>query len=124
MRVADTSFLYALISTTDALHERAVRAAQESEPVTIPAEIFSETVALVQYGSGFEEARAAGDWLRSQSLVQIGMGTEETLRETWRTFVQANGRLSYPDSVVVAWCRPRGFTPLAFDTRILAHARR
>ena len=124
MRVADTSFLYALISADDALHERAVRASQKSEPVTIPAEIFSETVALVQYRSGFEDARAAGEWLRSQALVQIGVGTQETLREAWRTFVQAAGRLSYPDSVVVAWCRPRGFTPLAFDSRILAHARR
>ena len=124
MRVADTSFLYALVSATDALHERAVRAGQESEPITIPAEIFSETVALVHYRSGFEDARAAGDWLRSQMQVQIGVGTEETVREAWRTFAQAGGRLSYPDSVVVAWCRPRGFTPLAFDTRILAHARR
>ncbi len=124
MKVADTSFLYALISTTDSLHERAVRAAQESDPITIPSEIFFETVALVQYRSGFEDARAAGDWLRSQALVQIGVGTRETLLEAWRTFVQAGGRLSYPDSVVVAWCRPRGFTPLAFDGRILAHVRR
>jgi len=124
VRVADTSFLYALISADDALHERAVRASQKSELVTIPAEILSETVALVQYRSGFEDARAAGEWLRSQALVQIGVGTQETLREAWRTFVQAAGRLSYPDSVVVAWCRPRGFTPLAFDSRILAHARR
>ncbi len=124
MRVADTSFLYALVSATDALHERAVLAAQESEPITIPAEIFSETVALVHYRSGFEDARAAGDWLRSQAQVQIGVGTEQTVREAWRTFARAGGRLSYPDSVVVAWCRPRGFVPLAFDTRILAHARR
>jgi predicted nucleic acid-binding protein len=124
VRVADTSFLYALISATDSLHERALRASQDSEPVTIPAEIFSETVALVQYRSGFEDARAAGEWLRSQAQVQIGVGTQETLLEAWHTFVQAGGRLSYPDSVVVAWCRPRGFSPLAFDTRILAHARR
>jgi len=124
VRVADTSFLYALISSTDALHERAIRAAKESEPITIPAEIFSETVALVHYRSGFENARAAGDWLRLQTGFQIAVGTDETLRNAWRTFVRANGRLSYPDSVVVAWCRPRGFGPLAFDSRILAHARR
>ncbi len=124
MRVADTSFLYALYSAEDSLHERAVHASQETEPITIPAEIFSETVALVQYRSGFGDARAAGEWLRSQALIQIEVGTPETLIEAWRTFVQAGGRLSYPDSVVVAWCRPRGFTPLAYDSRILAHARR
>ncbi len=124
MRVADTSFLYALISETDAHHERAAREARSSEPITIPAEIFSETVALVHYRTGFEEGRAAGEWLRSQPQIQIGVGTDDTLQEAWRTFVLAKGQLSYPDSVVVAWSRPRGFAPLAFDTRILAHARR
>ena len=124
MRVADTSFLYALVSSMDALHERAVREARNSEPITIPAEIFSETVALLHYRIGFEEGRAAGDWFRSQPEIQIAAGTDETLQEAWRTFVQAKGRLSYPDSVVVAWCRPKGYVPLAFDTRILAHARR
>jgi len=124
VRIADTSFLYALISETDALHGRAVHDAQGSDAITIPVEIFSETVALVHYRTGFEEGRAAGEWLRSQSRIQIGRGTEETLQEAWRTFTLAKGQLSYPDSVVVAWCRPRGFAPLAFDTRILAHARR
>lgn len=124
MRVADTSFLYALISATDALHGRAVRQAKESEPITIPVEIFSETMALVHYRTGFEESHAAGEWLRSQARIQIRAGTDETLREAWRTFTLAKGQLSYPDSIVVAWCRPRGFVPLAFDTRILAHARR
>ena len=124
MRVADTSFLYALVSATDALHERALREARNSEPITIPAEIFSETVALLHYRTGFEESRAAGDWFRSQPEIQIAAGTDDTLREAWRTFIQGKGRLSYPDSVVVAWCRPKGYAPLAFDTRILAHARR
>jgi len=124
VRIADTSFLYALVSGTDALHRRAVREAQGSEPITIPAEIFSETLALVHHRTGFEESRAAGEWLRSQSRIQIGGETEETLQEAWRTFTLAKGQLSYPDSVVVAWCRPRGFAPLAFDTRIRAHARR
>ena len=124
MKVADTSFLYALISATDALHDRAIHAAQASEPTIIPAEIFSETVALVHYRSGFEAARLAGEWLLAQTQLQIGVGTDGTLREAWRTFLRAGGRLSYPDSVVVAWCRPRGFSPLAFDSRILAHARK
>lgn len=124
MRVADTSFLYALFSEADEFHERAARAMQQSEPITIPSEILSETVALIHYRQGFDSARAAGEWLWSQPHVEIGVASSEVLADAWRTFTSARGRLSYPDSIVVAWSRPRGAKPLAYDTRILAIARK
>jgi len=123
MRIADTSFLYALFSETDAFHERARRAAEEPEGIIVPAEILSETVALLHRRLGFALARASGTWLRDKGHIEIGTPSPELLEAAWRAYSGSRGRLSYPDSVVVAWCRGRRANPLAFDTKILAHAR-
>ena len=124
MRIADTSFLYALFSRYDQHHVMAVRDIQARDPILIPAEICSETLALIHYRQGFDTARAAGEWLRAQPHVEIGTGSPKMLQEAWRAFTSARGRLSYPDSVVVAWSRPKGARPLAYDSRILAFARK
>ena len=123
MRVADSSFLYALFSREDALHARAVRAGGEVESLLIPAEILSETLALIHYRQGFYAARAAGEWVRAQDIVEIGMSTRATLDGAWQEYRAAAGRLSYPNSVVVSWCRSVGARPLAFDTHMHARLR-
>ncbi len=123
MRVADTSFLYALFSEGDVFHQRAIREAERHEPILVPAEILSETLALIQYRHGFDLARTAGEWLRTQDLVETGLPTGETLDATWREFTTAHGRLSYPDAVVVRWCRSAGADPLSYDTHLLAYLR-
>lgn len=124
MRVADTSFLYALFSRTDDFHGRAVRAAEAPDAIAIPAEIFGETMALIHHRQGFDAARAAGEWMRAQPHIEIGAPGLATTDASWRIFLGARGRLSYPDAVVVAWCRRRGSVALAYDARILASARR
>lgn len=123
MRVADTSFLYALFSAEDEFHARAMRAVAESGAIMIPSEIHAEALALIHYRQGFDAARAAGEWLREQGHVEVGFASRELIERAWTVFTAARGRLSFPDSIVVSWCRTRGTSPLAYDSRILAHAR-
>lgn len=118
MRVADTSFLYAVLSTSDRFHETAAAEANKPEPIMIPAEIFSETLALVHYRRGFKVAREAGRWLREQAGVRIAPSSPSILEDAWVLFVRKRGRLSYPDAVVLAWCASVRGTPLAYDKGI------
>jgi predicted nucleic acid-binding protein len=118
VRVADTSFLYAVLSTSDRFHDAAAAEANKPDPILIPAEIFSEAVALVQYRRGFKAAKEAGGWLREQSGVQIAASSSSTLEHAWSLFVRRRGRVSYPDAVVLAWCASIRATPLAFDKAI------
>ena len=124
VRVADTSFLYALFSRSDDFHGKAVRAAEARDAITIPAEIFAETMALIHHRQGFDAARGAGEWIRRQPYLEIGAPNTVALEASWRIFLGARGRLSYPDAVVVAWCRRRGSVALSYDARILAFARK
>ena len=119
MRIVDTSFLYALFSTTDDFHEKALREAGKLGSISIPAEILSETLALIHYRQGFLAARTAGDWIRAQAGVEICGASRDVLEKSWRFFTSSGGRLSYPDSIVLAWCQIRRSKPLAFDESIL-----
>lgn len=123
LRIADTSFLYALFSETDQFHARALEAAKSPEAILVPAEIFSETISLIQYRQGHAAARAAGEWIREQGRVELGVASRVRLESAWATFVAARGRLSYPDAIVLAWCEGRGVSPLAFDEALLRSRR-
>jgi len=118
LRVVDTSFLYALFSGTDAFHERALREAKQYDSVLLPPEILSETVALIHYRQGFEAARNAGQWISAQRAFRIPASDESFAWVPWRVFRTWRGKLSYPDAVVVAWCRQLRGAPLAFDDTI------
>ncbi len=124
MRVADTSFLYALFSRTDHFHARAREAAADADSIRIPSEIYSETVSLIQNRQGFPAARAAGDWIRSQERIQLATPSCALLDRAWAIFLESHGRLSYPDASVLAWCFERESAPLAFDKALLRHARK
>ncbi len=118
--MADTSFLYALFSEEDVFHRDAVRDAARYKSILIPPEIFSETMALVQYSQGFETAAKSGEWLRGQRGIRIPPPGEAYLRRAWRVFLASRGSLSYPDAVVVAWCRALRAAPLSYDEDITA----
>ena len=124
LQVADTSFLYALFSKSDLFHGRARKAVISAETILVPSEIYSETVSLVQYRRGFGAARDAGRWLRSQQRIQIVGSSSALLDQAWGIFQSARGRLSYPDAVVLAWCRERRASPLAFDQSILRRVKK
>jgi len=124
VQVADTSFLYALFSKSDAFHGKARRAAVSADAILVPSEIYSETVSLIHYRVGFAAAKSAGTWMRAQKRMQVAAPSRSVLDGCWGIFRAARGRLSYPDAVVLAWCRERRATPLAFDQTILRRARR
>jgi predicted nucleic acid-binding protein len=124
VRIADTSFLYALFSSTDEFHRRAVGAAEDPQPITIPPEILSETISLIHYRQGHATALAAGEWIRSQGRIEVGVGSRDLSERAWSIYRRGRGRLSYPDSVVLAWSRGRDVRPLAFDEVIVRYGRR
>jgi len=124
VQVADTSFLYALFSKSDEFHGRARKLATSVDTILVPSEIYAETLSLIKYRRGFGTARNAGTWLRSQRKIQILGPSRSLLDRAWGIFRSARGRLSYPDAVVLAWCRERRANPLAFDQGILRHAKK
>ena len=124
MRVADTSFLYALFSRSDAFHGKARKAAATDDSILVPSEIYSETMSLIHYRAGFAAATSAGSWVRAQKRMQIVPPSRALLDRCWGIFRAARGRLSYPDAVVLAWCRDRRATPLAFDEAILRRSKK
>jgi predicted nucleic acid-binding protein len=124
VQVADTSFLYALFSKSDVFHGPARKAALSADTILVPSEIYAETLSLIQYRRGFGPARDAGVWLRSQRKIQILGSSPSLLDQAWGIFRSARGRLSYPDAVVLGWCRERRASPLAFDQVILRRAKK
>ena len=124
MEIADTSFLYALLSKSDTFHRRALAAARFVNRILVPNEIFAETVSLIRFRIGFSGAQAAGNWLRSQEGMLVRPTTPPVSDHAWTVFQEGRGRLSYPDAVVVAWCQARRAKPLTFDRAILRKARR
>lgn len=117
-RLADTSFLYALFSANDRFHGEAVKEAGDAEAILIPSEIFSETIALIHYRQGFAAARKSGKWLRGQRRIQIQASDDPYFEAAWKIFLAARGRLSYPDSIVVSWCRKLKASALAYDDQL------
>ena len=119
MRVADTSALYALFARADAHHDDAREAVARREPIVVPGEIFSETLALIHYRQGFAAARDAGAFLRAIPHLRVRPSPERAIAEAWTTFEASKGRLSFPDAIVVAWCRKENAAAFTFDNALL-----
>lgn len=118
MRVADTSALYALFSENDVHHEEAREALENPDPVLVPAEIWSETIALIQYRQGFEDALRAGEYLLDLPHFDVKPSVKSRIEDAWSLFLNADGDLSQPDACVVALCLEEDAEPLAFDEAI------
>lgn len=123
LAVADTSFLYALFSRSDVFHKKARAAVTVTTEVLVPSEIYAETVSLIHHRVGFQAALAAGQWMRAQEGLRVRPTTPAVLDRAWGLFRRARGQLSYPDAIVLAWCRERRALPLAFDRAIVRRAR-
>ncbi|MBS3817199.1 MAG: PIN domain-containing protein [Candidatus Thermoplasmatota archaeon] len=115
MRIADTSALYALFNENDKHHEEAKKNFEESDPIIIPSEIWSETISLIHYRQGKEDAVKAGKALLDLPHVDLKTANIDLLRSSWETFMDSDKDLSFPDSVVVSWCEDKNATPLSFD---------
>ncbi len=122
VRIADSSALYALFSSQDAHHEEARAQVEDPEPIVVPGEIHAETLALIQYRGGFDLAREAGKALRGLPHVDVQATTAELREAAWAAFGESGGALSFPDAIVIAWCRTMGSAPLAFDAELVERA--
>lgn len=125
MKVVDTSALYATLVVNDPFHRRATDVVASGEPLLVPAEIFSETIALVQYRHGSGAALEAARVLRGKPNIEI----QPTPDDFWEDILgavpkihAAHPKLSYPDAVVVAWAKARNLAVLAYDEALLEAA--
>src|SRR5207245_9770284 len=107
VQVADTSFLYALFSKSDAFHGKARRAAASADAILVPSEIFAETVSLIHYRVGFAVAKSAGSWIRVQKRLEVAAPSRSVLNGCWGIFRAARGRLRYPEPVYLPCRRQR-----------------
>lgn len=123
MRVADTSALYAVFDADDAHHAASRAGMALTDTLVVPSEIFAETLALLQYRLGFEAALASGAALRQTPHVEVRPSPPEVLDSAWREYEAAEGDLSYPDAVVVAWCRASRAKPFTHDRALARRAR-
>jgi len=123
LSVADTSFLYALFSRSDVSHKKARAAVTATTEVLVPTEIYAETVSLIHHRVGLQAALAAGQWMRAQERFRVRPAKPAVLDRAWGLFRLARGQLSYPDAVVLAWCRERRAILLAFDRTLVRRAR-
>lgn len=118
MRVADTSFLFALHDRTDRFHDQAAESATEPGPIRLPVEVVAETLGLMHRRHGFVHAlQALRSWRRASHIL---FETEGAPGPTHDVFEAADGRLTWVDAAVVAWARARGASALTFDRAILA----
>jgi len=95
-----------------------MRRMQEPETVLIPSEIWSETISLIHHRQGFGMAIKAGGALLGLPHVEVLPSRVDILRSSWRTYGQAEGKLSIADSIILAWCDDKRATPLTFDEDI------
>ena len=121
-RVADTSALYALFSENDRFHERAVRDAENPDPIAIPTEILVETVDLLAYRFGFRAATLALHYLLQ--LPHVGLADKVEFGAVLGIYDGAKGAMSLADAFVVQTCMALGAGALAYDRRIVAETRR
>ncbi len=123
VRVGDSSALYAAFVASDAHHAKAAAGLAAKEPIVIPAEILAETMGLLQRRIGYAAALEAKGFLQSLPHVEVQPTWddfyENILAEANRVFDTSKGQLSYPDAIVVAWCKMRKYKPFAFDHAIL-----
>lgn len=122
MRIGDTSALYAAFVAEDTLHEEGRTAVEDSDPILIPSEIFSETMALLQLRFDFDQAQKVGKFIRELPHVRVEGSPNALVRAAWEEYQDAEGDLSLPDAFVVAWCRAESARPLSFDRKLLRRA--
>jgi len=118
MRIADTSLLYALFSKDDVHHKEATERFKVPDPILIPAEIWSETISLIQYRQGYDMAVEAGEFLLDLPHVERICSRMDIVRSSWEIYKGTKGNLSIPDCVVLTLCDDRKASPLTFNKDI------
>ena len=88
----DTSFWFALASSKDSHHSRAVELlrASQGRPLATSNFVLSETITLIRARKGHALAVAFGNQLQRDGRIRIHRITEEDEREAWRLFQRHN----------------------------------
>lgn len=118
MKIADTSLLYALFSEDDLHHEEARDLVSKSDTIYIPSDIWSETIALIHYRQGHEQAVRAGKALLDLPHIDLLASRMDIVRYSWEIYRKSDENLSFPDCVVLTWCGDKKAEPLSFDKHI------
>lgn len=117
--LADTSFLVALVNTSDVHHADAVAFLRQLQRAVIIVTnyVFDETMTLLKRRLGSEVALRAGQQLRESLVFQRLHLTEEDEESTWKIFQRyADKAWSYTDCASLAVMQRLGIREiLAFD---------
>lgn len=119
MRVADTSALYAFFVKDDAHHQKARSAFQQPGAILVPTEVLAELLNVLGQRIGSARAAEAGEYLWHHASTEIQPTDTAVLMDAWGEFEASHRKLSYPDCIVIAWCREHGAEPLAYDKDLL-----
>lgn len=115
MRLADSSFLYALFLTGDPNSQRAEREAAVNEPILVPSEVLAETLGVLARRKGIDFARMAKHWLESKPHFQMAFTQRQHYDIATRFFARPPERLNYVDALLVAWARVSGARLVTYD---------
>lgn len=118
MYIVDTSLLYALFSENDVHHKEARNLVSKSETIFIPSDIWSETVSLIHYRQGYEQAVRSGKALLDLPHIDLLASRMDIVRSSWKIYRKNDGNFSFPDCVVLTWCDDKNAEPLTFDKHI------
>lgn len=115
-RVADSSYLIALVDADDPRQGEARRLASNPSPLLVPPEVMGETLGVLHARAGYDRAQAM--WDKLGDLANLVHLNTTRMEEIAPIFEAADGALSWTDAAVVAHCLREGAKPLCYDDDI------
>lgn len=119
-RVADSSWLYALADGADAHHRKAKTEAERQEMIHVPPAVLVETLGLIQYRAGGDQAPALAALEAMAATANMALAEPEHDHEAAVRIWEAHPRLTYADAAAVAAARRLGVGLATFDKEQLA----
>jgi predicted nucleic acid-binding protein len=116
IRVADSSFIFALFDEREPGHAKARTWAEDAEPIVVLPEVLGETLGVAHRRLGLLKAQAIWRGLANMPHVEFLETTD--IQRVADTFHRASGKLSWVDAAVVARCKAEGAEALCFDRDI------
>ena len=106
--IADSSGLVSLAISDDANHQSAVASAKqlqdESRPIIVPAEVFSETLNIIGRQSGHQLAMGTAEIVLSAGSTFLYEQTSRSvLEKALQQFGTITGSVSFTDCIVMAY---------------------
>lgn len=115
-RIADTSYLIALVDEDDPRQQEARKLARDPSPLLVPPEVMGETLGVLHARAGFDRAQIM--WEKLGDLANLVHLNTTPMEEIAPVFEAGDGALSWTDAAVVAHCRREDAEPLCYDAAI------